>query len=72
MGAFEARGNLAKAVHDLVIRWQDVKINWNDAQAEGIEKQYLQPLEIEVRSAVTAIDQLAILLSQAKRDCGND
>lgn len=71
MGAFEARGTLAKAIHDLTLKWQDVKMNWNDPQAEAIEKQYLQPLEIDLRMAVSAIDQLAIMLSQAKRDCGD-
>lgn len=71
MGAFEARGTLAKAIHDLSIKWQDVKVNWSDAQAEAIEKEYLAPLEMDVRSAVSAIDQLAILLAQAKRDCSD-
>jgi len=69
MGAFEARGILAKAIHDLTLKWQDVKMNWNDPQAESLEKQYLQPLEMDLRMAVSAMDQLAILLSQAKRDC---
>jgi hypothetical protein len=69
MGAFEARGTLAKAVHDLTVKWHDVKMNWSDPQAQAMETEVLQPLELDVRAAISATEQLALSLAQAKRDC---
>lgn len=71
MGAFEARGTLARAIHDLTVKWQDVKMNWDDPQAHAMEKETLQPLELDVRAAISATDTLAITLAQVKRDCSD-
>lgn len=71
MGVYEARGTLAKAMKDLTNQWQDVRIHWEDARAEELEKEVLQPLEMDLRSAANAMDQLGALLSQARRDCGD-
>lgn len=71
MGAFEARGTLAKAIHDLLVTWQDVKLKWDDPQAHAIERDTLQPLQLDVRAAITATDTLAITLAQVKRDCSD-
>ena len=54
---------------DLTARWSDVRVHWNDDRAEEIEKTLLQPMEMDLRFAANAMDQLAILLSQAKREC---
>ena len=69
MGVHESRGNLAKAMKELNLRWQETREGWNDAQAEEFEKRYLQELESNLRTAGTAMDQIAILLSQVRRDC---
>jgi hypothetical protein len=72
MGVFEARGTIAKALKDLMIRWQDVRVQWDDDRAIEMEKDVLEPLEQDARMAANAMDQLAVQLSQARRDCGND
>ncbi len=69
MGVHESRGNLAKALKELNLRWQETSEVWNDAQSADFEKRYLQELESNLRTAGTAMDQIAILLSQARRDC---
>ena len=69
MGVFEARGSLAKAMKDLTARWNDIRVMWNDERAEEIEQTLLMPMEMDVRFAENAMDQLATLLSTAKRDC---
>jgi len=69
MGVFEARGTLAKAMKDLSLRWSDVRVHWNDERAEEVEKELLQPMEMDLRFAANAMDQLANLLARARRDC---
>lgn len=69
MGVFEARGTLAKAMKDLSIRWSDIRVQWNDERAEEIETQLLQPMEMDLRFAENAMDQLANVLIAARRDC---
>ncbi|MCS7032788.1 MAG: hypothetical protein NZ561_02205 [Phycisphaerae bacterium] len=72
MGVFEARGTIAKAWKDLAARWQDIRVHWDDLRAVDMEKQLLQPLELDTRAAASAMDQLAVVLSQVRRECGED
>ena len=69
MGVYEGRGQLSRSMKDLMLRWLEAKSNWDDAQAERFEEHYLLPLEQDMRSALSAMDQMAILISQAKHDC---
>lgn len=69
MGVFEARGTLAKAMKDLTLRWNEVRIHWNDERAEEVESDLLHPMEMDLRFAANAMDQLANMLAQARRDC---
>ena len=69
MGLHEARGTLAKSFKELMLRWADVRGNWDDAQARAFEETYLRNLEADLRVAGAAMDQAAQLLNQVRRDC---
>ena len=69
MSVHESRGNLAKALKELSLRWAEARQNWDDAQALDFEDKYMRELEANLRSAGSAMDQMAVLLTQAKRDC---
>ena len=69
MGLHEARGTLAKSFKELMLRWADVRANWDDAQARAFEETYLRNLEADLRVAGAAMDQAAQLLNQVRRDC---
>ena len=69
MGVHESRGNLSKAFKDLMLRWAETKHGWNDARSEEFEQQYLLELESNLRAAGSAMDQMGILINQARRDC---
>ena len=69
MGLYESRSNIAKATKDLLARWAFLKTQWNDAQSQDIEKEYLERLEKAVRSAVEGMDSIKNLIGSAKRDC---
>jgi hypothetical protein len=69
MGVHESRGNLSKAFKELMLRWAETKQSWNDVRSEQFEEQYLRELENNVRMAGSGMDQIGILIQQARREC---
>ena len=69
MGVHEARGTLSKAMKELMLRWSDVKSNWDDVQSRQFEETYLRNLESDLRVAGAAMDQVGQLLHTIRRDC---
>ena len=69
MGVHEGRGTLAKAMKELTLRWNDAKSAWNDSRTQEFEQDHLVPLQSDLKNAVSAMDHMAILLSQARHDC---
>lgn len=69
MGVYEGRGQLARAMKDLNNRWLDTKATWQDAASEAFEKEFLANLENDLRHAITAMEHMGQVISQAKRDC---
>jgi hypothetical protein len=69
MGLYEGRGNLDKSLKDLMLRWQATRQDWSDEVAEEFEKKYLDPLDVALRNAVSAMEQMAQVLSRVDRDC---
>src|SRR5258708_7958944 len=55
MAILENSGALSRAAKDLFARWNDVKSVWSDAQSQEFEKNFLFPMEEDVRSALNAI-----------------
>ena len=70
MGVYEGRGQLARAMKDLNNRWLDTKSVWQDATSAAFEREHLQTLESDLRQAISAMEHMASIISQAKRDCG--
>jgi hypothetical protein len=69
MGVYEGRGQLSKQMKLLLMRWSETRSEWDDANAEQFERTFLQPMEMDLRSATSAMDQMAVLIGQIKRDC---
>ena len=69
MGVYEGRGQLAKAMKELATRWAEAQQVWNDPMSLAFEKENLVPLEMDLRSAVSAMDHMAQILAQVRRDC---
>lgn len=69
MGVYESRGQLAKLMKELNDKWGDTKADWDDVVSERFEKRFILPLDADLRNAMGAMDQMALLLSQIRRDC---
>jgi len=69
MGMQEARGTLAKAFKELTLRWNEARAQWDDVQAEQFETTFLTNLESDLKVTGSAMEQMAVLLHQVRRDC---
>ena len=69
MGVHEGRGQLSRAIKDLLLRWSEAKGSWDDAVSKNFEESFLAPLEIDLGAAAAAMDQAGQILHQVRRDC---
>ncbi len=69
MGVYEARGQLSKAMKDLLLRWHEAKMDWDDGAARSFEKDVMEPLDRDAKGAASAMDSAAELLHQVRREC---
>ena len=69
MGVYEGRGTLGKALKQLENRWMEARMNWDDARTKEFENRFLVPLQSDLRNAVAAMDQMAVLLSRIHSEC---
>ena len=70
MGLQESRGKIASSTKELLSLWGNTKLQWSDSNAQQFEEGVLRPLEMDVRSAAQAMDQMAALLTSIRRECG--
>ena len=69
MGVYEARGQLSKAMKELMLRWNETKMDWDDAAARAFETNVLEPLQLDAKNAATAMDSAADVLNAVRREC---
>ena len=69
MGVYEGRGQLGKGMKELMAAWMETKTAWKDLNADRFEKKHVQPLEMDMRAAMSAMDVMSQLLAAIKRDC---
>ena len=69
MGVYEGRGTLSKSLKALETRWAETRMDWSDSRAVDFEKRFLEPMKLDLRSAVSAMDHMAVLLSKIRHEC---
>jgi hypothetical protein len=69
MSVQNSRAAIAKAVQDLLVRWVQTRGEWDDVVAETFEKEFLEPIQQDVKPAGTAMDTMEGLIAQMRRDC---
>ncbi|HEX2972331.1 MAG TPA: hypothetical protein VHP11_08350 [Tepidisphaeraceae bacterium] len=69
MGVYEGRAQLTKAMKQLRLQWTQTTSEWHDTMSKDFEEKHLLTLEMDLKSALSAMDHMATLLQQAHRDC---
>lgn len=59
------------ALKDLLTKWDQVREHWNDDVAIQFQESTLDPLEGQVRSAMTAMDKMREIMHRIKVECGD-
>jgi hypothetical protein len=63
------RYQLHTALKTANAHWDDVCPVWDDGVRQAFERDFWNHLEPAVRSAVAALDRLAVAMSQMKQEC---
>jgi hypothetical protein len=63
------RGRLYDAIQTLQNRWADVEPHWTDQVRQEFEEKIWEPLNFMTEDALRAIDRLAQVFAQARREC---
>lgn len=61
--------NLANAVRDLSVAWQQAKTYWRDQKSKDFEEKYFEQLPNQVSQARTAMEEIDAFLRKVKNDC---
>lgn len=69
MGIYEGRGQLGKSMKALLNQWSEARGSWNDSVSKNFEEKFLVPMEQDLKDALAAMDHMAVILQQVKRDC---
>lgn len=70
MSVHTGRAELTAALKSFHERWSEVQQYWQDAVRQTFAEEYWQRLEAQTQATLTAMDRLAQVLHQARRDCG--
>lgn len=71
MGLFEAKGQVDRAMKDLLLRWAVTRAQWQDGIAEQFEQDHLVPLQAHLRNATTAMSSAASLVTRIRSECSD-
>ena len=69
MSVRASRTRLLGMMKDLQLLWDQTKHQWNDPVSKEVEKQYLVPLERNLKNAVNAMENMSLMLAKARREC---
>jgi hypothetical protein len=69
MSVQNSRAAISKAVQELLVRWLQTRGEWDDVVAERFEKDFLEPIQQDLKPAGTAMDTMGGLIAQMRRDC---
>ncbi|HSW46744.1 MAG TPA: hypothetical protein VLM89_14375 [Phycisphaerae bacterium] len=69
MGVHEGSGQLSKAMKELLARWEETRAAWDDPVSRDFDQKHIVPLQIDLRTAATAMGQMSLLIGRIRRDC---
>ncbi len=69
MSVYASQGQISKAMKTLQLRWLETRGEWDDSASRAFEKDFFEPLEMDVKNAMGAMDQINGVLQQARKEC---
>jgi hypothetical protein len=63
------RYQLYSSLETLCAHWDEVRPRWNDSVRQDFEEHYWNHVEPRVNAALAAMDRLAQVLAQLRREC---
>jgi hypothetical protein len=69
MNTRTSASNLAQAMKELSLKWQQTRADWRDAKAIEFDDRYLEVLPQHVARASSAIEEIDALLKKVRSDC---
>lgn len=69
MSAHDSIGRLDKAMKTLLAQWQEAHALWNDPVAARFEQDRLLPLQMDLKRAISAMEQIGKVMAAVSRDC---
>ncbi len=61
--------NLAQAMKDIMIKWEQTRESWRDSKSEEFQSHYLEHLPAHIARAMAAMEELDGLLRKVRKDC---
>ncbi len=71
MSMTAARLRIHGEYRDLMIAWQRTGERWRDPVSRAFEKKQLEPVELQIRATVGAMEKIESMIAQAGRECGD-
>jgi hypothetical protein len=62
-------GRLREVAEVLERHWAETKEYWKDANAESFQEEHIQPLFLEINTAMSVMQRMSDLTRQAQREC---
>ncbi len=71
MSASDSRAKLVQAAKKLRADWDRVREAWRDENCVRFDREYVAPLEADIRAAVVAMERIAGMIERAQHDCSD-
>ena len=71
MSLSSGSGKLNLALKALRQRWGETQAQWSDPVSQAFDENHYQPLEGQLLATLRALDRLAQILDQARKECGD-
>lgn len=68
MSLASSRVKMQETLREFRLAWADVRRDWNDAAAQSIERERIDPLEDRIRAALLAVERMEHFAHAVQRE----
>lgn len=72
MSVTVAKASLIDSLKQLRLRWDHMRGSWDDEASRRFEREFIAPLEGNIRAAIKGLEHVGDLMAAVRRDCGDD